>query len=981
MITPRTTRLLRVRDLQQFRNLLVDLSTEGESFATRDRIVVVPTHTASVHLRRTIEKRCFSEKKAIIFPEFVTRNQLIECFASRLTTISRTLTILEREVLMSVACRSVEQGGTVPPFQLRSGLVAEILKFYDSLQRCLTNVETFERLLLSTLQSKISIDRGAERLARQTKFLASVFVEFEQLCLNTGALDEHMVRHAILEQPTRKPWNHVIVAVRDNAAEPGGLWSSDYNLLARVPGLKKLDVVVTENCLSGNLHHRLHEQLPGIEDIRIVTDKSEEKIPAIVTKNGLLVQTSRDREEEVSNFSRWVKQLARATSHSISLDHVGLVVPRPLPYMYLAQTVLRSASIPSQMFEALPLAAEPYAAALDLVLTFVTSGYSRTSAIKLLRSPHFHFNYDGKPVNPLSVDALNLALREINYLGGFSTLESIVKSWKTTKNTNSICVSPIPAGKLVLNLAKQLLPITEPGAPAAHLDVLLQFLARNGTVPVSSDDLRTRHLRVRVSIISVLTALRDAYSLHDERPNNFIELDRTIRRWIESHTFSPRRDQAGVCLVDAESAAFGNFSSVQLAGLIDGEWPNRPRRNIFYSPGLLREFGWSSEKDRIDGARALFRDLLRLPTNNLVVSNFLLEDDVIVSGSPFLDELETTGFQTVEESTTSSPRIFEIEALTLEPICIQGISANAREWIDLRLQVDPSNLAYHGNIQGYSVTMYSPSALERYQDCPFQFFSSEVLKLEEPPEDHLMMSHRERGRFIHEVLQCFFQAWDQLGIKVMTPERVGEARDLFAKIAKPLLDRLPEAEAVIERMHLFGSAVAVGIVDRIITIEILRPSEVQSRLLEYPLEGTFTLGVDDGRTVPLRGVADRIDLLNGSRLRIIDYKSGNSPILSRALQVPVYALCAVERLKERDETSWAVDTAAYVAFGQPEPFSPVVSVEKTDTGKALLAARNRVFTVVDNIEQGVFPPSPFKKSLCRYCAFTEVCRKDYVSDV
>ena len=68
MITPRTTRLLRVRDLQQFRNLLVDLSTEGESFSARDRIVVVPTHTASVHLRRTIEQHCFAKKKAIIFP-------------------------------------------------------------------------------------------------------------------------------------------------------------------------------------------------------------------------------------------------------------------------------------------------------------------------------------------------------------------------------------------------------------------------------------------------------------------------------------------------------------------------------------------------------------------------------------------------------------------------------------------------------------------------------------------------------------------------------------------------------------------------------------------------------------------------------------------------------------------------------------------------------------------------------------------------
>jgi ATP-dependent helicase/DNAse subunit B len=50
--------------------------------------------------------------------------------------------------------------------------------------------------------------------------------------------------------------------------------------------------------------------------------------------------------------------------------------------------------------------------------------------------------------------------------------------------------------------------------------------------------------------------------------------------------------------------------------------------------------------------------------------------------------------------------------------------------------------------------------LERYQDCPFRFFASDVLKLEEAPEDESMLSPRARGRFIHEVFERFFEAWD-----------------------------------------------------------------------------------------------------------------------------------------------------------------------------------------------------------------------------
>jgi ATP-dependent helicase/nuclease subunit B len=51
----------------------------------------------------------------------------------------------------------------------------------------------------------------------------------------------------------------------------------------------------------------------------------------------------------------------------------------------------------------------------------------------------------------------------------------------------------------------------------------------------------------------------------------------------------------------------------------------------------------------------------------------------------------------------------------------------------------------------------SLSALERYQDCPFKFFASDLLRLEEPPEDELSLTPRERGRFIHEVFQRFFE--------------------------------------------------------------------------------------------------------------------------------------------------------------------------------------------------------------------------------
>src|SRR5205814_681197 len=72
----------------------------------------------------------------------------------------------------------------------------------------------------------------------------------------------------------------------------------------------------------------------------------------------------RDREEELVAIARQIKNVGAGPA----LDRIAVVFKRPLPYLYLAREVLSSAGVAYQTFDALPLAAEPFAAALDLVL-------------------------------------------------------------------------------------------------------------------------------------------------------------------------------------------------------------------------------------------------------------------------------------------------------------------------------------------------------------------------------------------------------------------------------------------------------------------------------------------------------------------------------------------------------------------------------------------------------------------------------------
>ena len=977
-MTARRTRLLSTPDLRAFRSTLVTLALDGDPFDARDRLLLVPTRAAAEHLRRSIEAHALaSGEAAVVLPDLISPRDLTARLAARTPVDGRAqLSEAEREVLLAVACAAVEESGTRPPFRLRPGLVAEILRFYDELRLNGRDTGAFERLAVGELEPAAEFDRGAARLLRQTRFLAAAFRDLERRVAETGALDEHSLRARVLDVEPERPWRHAVVAVADNARDRHGLAPAHWDLLARVPGLERLDVVVTETVLAGPFHLGVRRLLPGIEEVAAPRALSLADDPTMaVPPGGNLAHVARDREEEVAAFARRVRQLARDRTLG-TLDRAALVVQQPLPYVYVARETLRAADLPVQTLDALPLAAEPYAAALDLVLSAVAAEFARVPSVALLRSPHLRFEFSGGVLSGFDCAALDRALSEAGYLGGREPLEAVVARWRAEGRGSARLA--LRAGEALREVVATLAPLGESAPRAAHLARLLAFLGAHERLPGPDDPARTRQLRGRAAVLGTLESLRAAAARFDPRPVAFNEVVALVRRWLEGQTFSLGSGDHGVHLVDAESAPFGDFDVVRLAGLVDAEWPQRPRRNIFYASSLLRDLGWRTETAQLQGARHAFFDLLRLPAHEVSLSRFTLEDDVLVAPSPFLEDVEAAGLEAIENEPDAA-RVFEHEALGIEPVQLDVLADPARDWAAHRLEAPPSDDArFRGFTAPLDGRAYAVSALERYQDCPFKYFAAHVLHLDEPPEDLSGLSPRARGRFLHEVFQAFFQAWDATGPGTITSDRVDAARALFVEVAEPLLDRLPPADAALERARLFGSAIKVGIVDTVLGLEASRPSPVRERWLEYRLKGEFALG-DQDRLVALEGVADRVDLLDGDRLRVIDYKSGLAPKPSRALQVPVYALCAAERLEQRDGRAWTVDEASYVALSGKRALVPVVRPGR-EARAVLEQARNRTLDLIDAIARGEFPPRPHDPVICTWCAYPTVFRKDYVGD-
>jgi RecB family exonuclease len=133
------------------------------------------------------------------------------------------------------------------------------------------------------------------------------------------------------------------------------------------------------------------------------------------------------------------------------------------------------------------------------------------------------------------------------------------------------------------------------------------------------------------------------------------------------------------------------------------------------------------------------------------------------------------------------------------------------------------------------------------------------------------------------------------------------------------------------------------------------------------------------RRIRLRGKADRIDLLDDGTFRLIDYKLGWPPDRNRALQLPIYSLCAEQQLASDRGPSWTLGEAAYLAFKGPRRVVPLFTPANRD--KVLADAQERLAKTLDAIARGEFPPTPDDVYRCETCSFASVCRKDYVGDV
>ncbi|HVJ28559.1 MAG TPA: PD-(D/E)XK nuclease family protein, partial [Vicinamibacterales bacterium] len=842
-------------------------------------------------------------------------------------------------------------------------------------------LDDFERLATGRLAPSAEIDRGAERLLRQTEFLCAAFRGFEQVCAATGSIDEHGLRALLLQTdaPVQRAYDHIIVTVPDQSADHRGLYATDFDLLTRLAGIARIHVVATENRLASGFHERIHNLLPGIEEERF-----GEAAPAPIltapetTEPDQRSFVVRDREEELAELVRWLKHRAaspHASVHPPELDRFGIVFQRPLPYLYLARQVLTDGEVPYQAVDALPLSGEPFAATVDSIFAFLESDANRSSIIELLASPHLSFSSGLRADEIADLDGY---LQDVKYAGGWLERFTVATNPAAGKSKKSRIRKIERALESAVRAVEGLRPVVAAPSASAQIDVLLGFLRAFERRPEDDAPWASRHLRARAAVVAALLALRDAHAKHDNDPLDVVELSGSVRRWIDSQTFAPRTGTDGIRLLDAAAAPYSDLDELRIVGLVERDWPEPARRSIFYPSSILANLGWPADASRNAASRAEFHDLLRAPSSRISTSYFTLEDDAIVSPSSLLEELEVAALPIERWPGVPAGRAFlheDIEA----GIAVAGTAS--ADWLQLRTsRTDVSDPRFKGATGARAARTYGISYLERYLDCPFKYLAGQVLKLPEERDEEAGLTPIERGHFIHDVFETFFRDWQAAGRGSITTENAGDALELFEQVAEQKLESLPEVDRALERNHLLGSAAASGLAERAFAFEIEQGGEVVERLLEHELEGEFTFAGPEGpRNIHIKAKADRIDLMADGTLRIIDYKLSKAPKASRALQLPIYGVMAQQHLEGYRGKSWTVKSAGYVAFKEKEAFVSLGG-RSASLDAALADGQTRLIAAVDGIERGEFPVKPDEPFRCQWCGYAGVCRKDYVGD-
>ena len=244
----------------------------------------------------------------------------------------------------------------------------------------------------------------------------------------------------------------------------------------------------------------------------------------------------------------------------------------------------------------------------------------------------------------------------------------------------------------------------------------------------------------------------------------------------------------------------------------------------------------------------------------------------------------------------------------------------------------------------------SPTSLESYLQCPFQYFGSRLLRLKPaPPRPEERLDFLTQGNIVHDVLAQWY----------------AQPRDIVALFEETFVRIIAEKRIP---LGYHTERLRNTILDDLIAFT--RTERFPAGKFQSRMEEKFEFALDDG--LAISGKIDRLDVAADGTAYVVDYKYSNAQNTKNRrdnknlLQAPLY-LMAVEKF-------FGLKAAGMYYLGLKGGIEPAGWEAAELDPDWLDQSRTRTLTIVEQIRGGRMDVAPTDRDKCRFCDCADVCR-------
>lgn len=727
----------------------------------------------------------------------------------------------------------------------------------------------------------------------------------------------------------------------------------------------------------------LREAVPGL---------TVEQVTAPARGVAREAMTASDAEAQLREITRSIK--ARLILEpSLRPSDFAVVFRQATPHLSLARRVFEEAQLPLDPAAGEALARRPFGAWLLRLLRVGAHGWRMRDVLDVVGAGFADWTRWGFESGDLEV--LRATARRHQLWSGVARLRALPTAIEAdldgTKQERD--ARRRGAAAAWLRAVDGLVAVLDPGVertPAAHARLLDEALfGVTGWVRSQLDAYPT----LEVEVNALRRDLASMRAVDEALPAPAIPF-LTFVQALEARMQRPSaliRDAGGVLLAPMHTLHGLRFEHVYVAGLSEGEFPAPPRAAALLNRNArqrLRDAGldlppepraaedelWQSSISRAEQRLSLWRP--RLAGRPVAASYYFDASGVtpedIDRAAPPERAISTRelaiGLTSGWPAEQRRPAAFAAWAPVVR--IAPGIEQRRRSFATAGMHEG----ALPGADMGWLVAPgvpWSPSRLESYRTCPFQFFASYALKLHELDDEDTQADAATRGTVMHDMLDEAIAPLVPRGLPLV-PATVPEVIERLRTLGRARWDRAPEE-------HSFGRAalwryegrVALDQLEAMVNREALHNQALGIEAVvggEKEFNATL-LGSDP--SMALLGRADRVDR-GVNLIQIVDYKTGRSiskaeVTSGRRLQLQLYALAAQEQFGD-------VRLVARYSFLRPPKDEWTLDSADAEDRAILAAAAQTSIEVRAAVTAGRFEVLPQTTPCPSYCSFRLACR-------